>query len=262
MTHASIASLGLAASVAACCVTGVASAHDLIGLHLRPVVSNVQVGDVVDVRIMAVREPQGGSSFIGFGEAFRAIDLFFSWNPADLRFLGVSTAGMAPGISSAGLLSPAADFTGTNEATPPADGSGYFFAQCLFQPAYPSTAGSLVSTLRFQVLREFSSTQVGHIVSVPWSQGIMYTQVFDAAVPGYISTGSLVAAELTQGTSNDPCPADLDGGGSVESFDLSILLAAWGMVDSPANLVRDGGSPTVDGTDLGTLLAAWGPCGN
>jgi hypothetical protein len=262
MTHASLASLGVAASAAMCCVTGVASAHDLIGIHLRPAVSNVQVGDVVDVRIMAVREPQGGSSFIGFGEAFRALDLFFSWNPEDLRLLGVNTAGIAAGISSAGFLSPAADYTGTNEATPPADGNGYFFALCLMQPTYPTTAGSLVSTLRFQVLREFASTQVSHIVSVPSTQGIMYTQVLDAALPGYVSTGSLVPAVLTQGATSDPCPADLNGDGSVESFDLSFLLAAWGTVDSPANLIRNEGSPTVDAADLTSLLAAWGPCGN
>jgi hypothetical protein len=236
-----------------------AMAQDRIGIDLRPTVSSVQVGDVIGVRIFAVREPQGGSSFLGFGEAFRVLDLYFSWNPQDLKLLGLDNTGAAPGISGSGFMSPSSDFTGTNEAVPPADGTGYFFAQCLFQPVYVTTQGTLVSTMRFQVLRQFNASEVNPIVSVPSSLGIQYTQVIDAALPGYVSTGTLSGAQVTQGPQ---CPADLNGDGEVESYDLTQVLAAWGTVNSPANLIRSTTSPAVDGEDLAFLLAAWGPCGN
>ena len=259
MNHSSFAAVATLASAAALLAPCSASAHDLIGLDLRPTVSNVQVGDIVNVRILAVKEPQGGSSFVGFGQAFRVVDLFFSWNPQDLRLIGTDNTGAAAGISSSGFMSPSQDFTGTNEVVPPADGTGYFFAQCLWQPVAVSTEGTLVSTLRFQVLREFSSSQINPIVMVPSSLGPQYTQVLDAALPGYVSTGTLSGAELTQGAAT-PCPIDLNGDGEVESYDLSALLAAWGVVNSPANFVRTTSSPAVDGEDLSYMLAAWGPC--
>ena len=55
-----------------------------------------------------------------------------------------------------------------------------------------------------------------------------------------------------------PCPADLDGDGSVAVPDLLLLLALWGL--------NPGGPPDFDGDgavavpDLLLLLAAWGPC--
>ncbi len=55
-----------------------------------------------------------------------------------------------------------------------------------------------------------------------------------------------------------PCPADLDGDGTVGGADLATLLADWGSVSgSESDLDGDG---TVGGADLATLLAAWGDC--
>jgi hypothetical protein len=56
-----------------------------------------------------------------------------------------------------------------------------------------------------------------------------------------------------------PCPADLDGDGSVASSDLTLLLAAWGACGKScaADLDDDG---QVAAGDLATLLAAWGDC--
>lgn len=57
-----------------------------------------------------------------------------------------------------------------------------------------------------------------------------------------------------------PCPADVDGDGSVDAADLSSLLAAWGPCqDGCASDINGDGA--VNGTDLGTLLASWGSCG-
>jgi hypothetical protein len=56
-------------------------------------------------------------------------------------------------------------------------------------------------------------------------------------------------------TEASPCPADLDGDGTVGGGDLTTLLAAWG--SSGADIDGDG---TTSGSDLTSLLAAWGPC--
>jgi len=58
-------------------------------------------------------------------------------------------------------------------------------------------------------------------------------------------------------TEGVPCPADINGCGSVDSQDLAILLGDWGEIDSPADINKDG---EVNSKDLDELLGAWGPC--
>jgi thermitase len=62
-------------------------------------------------------------------------------------------------------------------------------------------------------------------------------------------------------TGDPPCPADLNGDGAVDVFDLLALLGAWGECDDagscPADLTGDG---SVDVFDLLALLGAWGEC--
>jgi hypothetical protein len=50
-----------------------------------------------------------------------------------------------------------------------------------------------------------------------------------------------------------PCPADLDGDGSIGGGDLAVLLAGWG--GSSPDLDGDG---VVGGSDLAVLLSSWG----
>ena len=52
------------------------------------------------------------------------------------------------------------------------------------------------------------------------------------------------------------CPADVNGNGEVEGFDLGLLLGNWGF-SGTGDVNGDG---VVDGFDLGLLLGAWGPC--
>jgi hypothetical protein len=61
---------------------------------------------------------------------------------------------------------------------------------------------------------------------------------------------SLVALPL-------PCPADIDGSGTVDAADLSLLLGSWGSAGA-GDLNASG---TVDAADLSILLGAWGSCG-
>jgi hypothetical protein len=80
----------------------------------------------------------------------------------------------------------------------------------------------------------------------------------------YVSLGAFGAAQfgtgtvtVTQsGTCPQPCPADLDGDGSVGPADLAILLGQWGGTGS-GDLSGNG---TVGPEDLALLLGAWGPC--
>ena len=56
----------------------------------------------------------------------------------------------------------------------------------------------------------------------------------------------------------EACPADLNGDGSVDGIDLSMILGAWKEYDSDADLDGDG---VVGGSDLAIILAAWDqPC--
>jgi hypothetical protein len=59
-----------------------------------------------------------------------------------------------------------------------------------------------------------------------------------------------------------PCPADLDGDGSVGIIDFLTLLGAWGpcMVPCPPCPGDIDGDCTVGIIDFLTLLGAWGPC--
>lgn len=56
----------------------------------------------------------------------------------------------------------------------------------------------------------------------------------------------------------DECPWDLDDSGSVEAFDLAVLLGSWGTDPSgPPDFSCDG---NVNAFDLAQLLGRWGPC--
>lgn len=55
-----------------------------------------------------------------------------------------------------------------------------------------------------------------------------------------------------------PCPADLDGNGTVGASDLAQLLGSWGPCDGcPADFDNSG---AVTAADLAFLLGAWGAC--
>jgi hypothetical protein len=62
---------------------------------------------------------------------------------------------------------------------------------------------------------------------------------------------------ITRFTPSAPCPADIDGSGTVDASDLAAVLGDWGLSKSPANV---DGIGTVDAADLAALLGAWGDC--
>jgi hypothetical protein len=62
---------------------------------------------------------------------------------------------------------------------------------------------------------------------------------------------------ITRFTPPPPCPADLDGNGTVNGSDLAVLLGAWGGASAVADLNADG---VVNASDLAVMLGSWGPC--
>lgn len=263
MTQLSRLCGGLVAGCLAASLGAFASAEDRVSIQLRPSPSAVQVGEIIDVRIFAVREPGSGTNTTGIGESLSMLGLYFQWNPLDLRLIGVNTGSDAEQLIESQLPVGAADRAGTNEASPPADGTGYYRALTLGNAVPVSTSGTLVSALRFEVLRPFVSSAVSPMAPFSYTFNgnsfVASSFVLDGVVGGYPTTGTLSGATIWQGP---PCPADISGDRVVDAVDLSGLLAAWGTVESDANIIRDSSSPTVDGNDLGALLAAWGPCGS
>ena len=54
-----------------------------------------------------------------------------------------------------------------------------------------------------------------------------------------------------------PCPGDADGSGDVDTNDLLMVIADWGMDGGPADVNDDG---SVDTEDILLILSGWGPC--
>ena len=67
-----------------------------------------------------------------------------------------------------------------------------------------------------------------------------------------IASGATLDLTLETAIPDDPC--DLNGDGSVDGADLSIVLGSWGTSDSEADL---DGSGMVDGADLSMILGCW-----
>ncbi len=67
-----------------------------------------------------------------------------------------------------------------------------------------------------------------------------------------VPTGGMVRLECPF---DEPCPADLDGNGTVNGADLGLLVAGWGTPAADIN-----GDGTTDGGDVGLMAAAWGDC--
>jgi len=64
------------------------------------------------------------------------------------------------------------------------------------------------------------------------------------------------------GVSFCDCIGDVDGSGTVNGADLSMLLGSWGVCGEGVDCETDfDGNGVVDGADLSLLLGNWGLCG-
>jgi parallel beta-helix repeat protein/predicted outer membrane repeat protein len=63
-------------------------------------------------------------------------------------------------------------------------------------------------------------------------------------------------------TTADPCPADVNNSGTVDSDDLVAVILSWGPCPAPCptDIVPPGGNGSVDSDDLVAVILAWGRC--
>ena len=98
----------------------------------------------------------------------------------------------------------------------------------------------------------------------PWSGGPGYASGMndDAVVIVQINPGpneTFEAISRIDLVPPVPCPADLDGNGTVGAFDLALLLGNWGPCDGDCPWDLDD-SCDVGAFDLALLLGNWGDC--
>lgn len=169
-------------------------------------------------------------------QRIQAADIVLGWEPADLRLIGLDNAGAIDTTCS--CIPPSAqDYTGANEADPPSDGDAimWWLGPLTGIPVYISEP-ALLTTVRFERLRPFESTEVRLIPSVTHAYPAT-TIVYGSDVPGSNVTGTLTNAFIAGR------PADLDMDGEVGPSDLSIALSEWAGAET-----------------LALILSSWGPC--
>jgi hypothetical protein len=91
----------------------------------------------------------------------------------------------------------------------------------------------------------------------PTSQVIVRFTVNDVSPSGFVEGGvdDFQVTALECGV--EPCPADIDGSGSVNIDDLLAVINSWGQSGVPADVNNSG---TVNIDDLLTVINAWGVC--
>jgi hypothetical protein len=225
-----------------------AQADSQVNLSLVGPTTPVTVNQTIDIKLRATQEQIANL----VGTSFVAIDCILQWNPKQLQLVGLTTAGSVPLLSSY-FPTPANDYTGINESSPPADGTALYYALApLGQSVQVPLTGVQVVTFRFRVRTAFSSSTVS-ILPALTVLNPADTVVYDGTVPGLDVTGTLAGVTVTQAPA---CPADLDRNSVVNSADLAILLNSWGF-SGPADI---NGSGAVDASDLAIMLGAWGTC--
>ena len=181
----------LLAAIATGCFAASAQAQSIVDLQLVGPATPIIPGQIFDVKLRAARQdPTLAASFV-------AIDCIVGWNPADVKFLSISTTGSVP-LSSSYLPTPANDYTGINEANPPADGNLLYYALTqLGNPRAVPAAGVQVVTFRFQSVGLFTSTSISVIDNLTATYPTE-TIVYDGVVPGVDDFGIGYAATVTQ----------------------------------------------------------------
>ncbi len=226
-------------------VTGV-RADNQINLSLVPPAQPILVGQTIDVKLKATSTSHDQL----VGNTFVIIDSIIRWDPSQLEFMGISTAGSVALLNSY-LPSPASDYTGVNELAIPKDGDALYTALANFgSPVAVTANGVQVTTFRFKVRTNFAGPSTIEIVPTLTIRSRADSAVYDGQVPGLDVIGDLIPAVITIAP---PVFGDLDGDRLVNGRDLATLLGQWGTAGS-GDLSGNG---VVGGEDLAYLLAAW-----
>ncbi len=128
-----------------------------------------------------------------------------------------------------------------------------FDINAFFVPSRDFTLKNSAGTTIFSVSTFNPSDPDSGSVTIPVTPGEQYE--FDLGLR-YLGNIGTVFLNMTPIGSATPCPADLDGSGSVDAADLAIVLGSWG---SAGATDLDGDGDTAGG-DLAVLLGSWGSC--
>lgn len=223
----------LVGAVFAAASTGLAGQVDV---ELQPSLQVLDVGEVASVQLVL-------ASDAGL-QPVSAASVILQWDSSALRLLGLNSGNAAPLVSSGFPPDP----FGLNELTIPADGDGIYVGLApLGNPIAVSPAGTLFTTLRFEVLPAARETQIRVLPSGGSPPGA--TSVFDGNQPNVSITGDLGHAVIRVG-----CPGDLNGDGVVDVADLGAVLQAYGL-HAGGDLDGDGDT---DLSDLALVLTYYG----
>lgn len=244
----------LCAAVVSCQAWAQGDTTSKLDLIAVPTESAVSVGDVFEVPIMV-----GAQSL---PQRYIVSDIVFGWNPAELRFDGISHEGSHPLLwrdfsglpfCAQGQTSGCGDYNSINEVMPPADGTGLYYGYNILGSVWMVSEPVQVVRLRFTVLAPFEQTTVS-ILPQAAGIGVHTTVVYGGSIAGLRVTGNLVSATIV-GTGLPV--GDINGDRVVDSEDLTIMLSAWGASSFGKNPADIDGDGTVGSGDLAILLANW-----
>lgn len=234
-----------AACAGALLMTAPVYSEGLVDMSFGVTEHSVMLGDTVFLSIMVQSDG-------ALESAFNGIQASLTWDPDVLMLVGSDdTASGANWYYSGFLFDP----DGINDDL--TDGDALYIAVTppgdeAMAPVDPDEL--LITTLEFEAVGAGTDSP---IVFLPengyWGATLVMMGAYD--VTGDISS---VATVTVTDPDAEPCPADLDGDGSVGTSDLLTLLAAWG--SDPGGPPDLDGNGTVSTGDLLLLVGAWGAC--
>ncbi len=227
-----------------------------IDLTLIPETTKVSQGQTFSVSLMmsAQTTPQ----------RYLVADIIFAWDHNVLEFVDVSHEGSHPliWVPPSGMPCPedytecagiGGDYTGINEAIPPADGNGLYYGYGELGQVFIVTEPVQIVKFIFKVIAPFETTQISLLpqLTVTWPAE---TVVYGSYIPGLDTLGNInnATVEFSQ-----PIAGDFNSDGFVNSADLGMLLANWGAVSFGENPYDLSGNGIVDGSDLAILFGNW-----
>jgi hypothetical protein len=187
-------------------------------------------------------------------QRFLVADVVLDWDPTKLRLVGVHEDTAHPLIWDSLSRLPLAndDYTGINEANPPADGNAMYYSYAQLGEFLIVNQPVELAVFQFELLQPQVVTEVRLLPSLT----VLYlgeTVIYGGA--GLRVTGNL--GNVTIST----LIGDFNRNGSVGSEDMAMILADWGTLSFGPNQHDLDGNGIIGSGDLSILLANWSSYG-
>lgn len=228
-----------------------------IDLTLVPEATNVSQDQTFSVSLMMSAQTTPQRYFVS--------DIIFSWDHTVLEFVGISHEGSHPliWVPPSGMPCPESvtecagigeDYTGINEAIPPADGNGLYYGYGQLGQIFIVTEPVQIVKFVFKAIAPFETTQISLLPELNVGYEAQ-TVVYGSYIPGLSVTGTITNATINGAPA---LAGDFDRNGIVDSADMATLLANWGAVSFGENPYDLDGNGTVGAGDLAVLFNNWG----